>query len=215
MATANALRHLPAIGGVAAWYVPLVTTTLALGVLGLGLVDLAVAIGVLGVVAQGLLRGVVVEISPHGLTRGLLLKERFLGRTTVMAWEAVVSVHTDWRRPGDDTALATTVRDGQGRTIRFTTAMGMRGYRACLASVVARARAARRSGLTEAFLADEPPGPRAVLSAAATAGTLALLIVMLVGVHYLWAQGPSSLARYLEQIGAGPPAASPSTGSSR
>jgi len=37
---------------------------------------------------------------------------------------------------------------------------------------------------------------------------LALLIVMLVGMHYLFAQGPSSLTRYLEQTGAaGPPAA--------
>jgi hypothetical protein len=205
--TANSLRHVPVIGGLAAWHVPLVAVTLGLGALGLGFVELAVAVGVLGFVAQSLLRGVVVEIAPRGLTRGFCLNGRFLGRTTVMTWRAVASVHTDWRRPGDDTALATTVRDGQGRAIHFTTAMGLRDYWACLASVVARAPGARRSGLTEAILASEPPGRRSFLSAAATAGGLALLILALVGVHYLWAQGPSSLARYLDQTSTIGPAA--------
>ena len=91
--------------------------------------------------------------------------------------------------------------------IHFTTAMGLRGYWACLASVGARVPAARRSGLTDALLSNEPPGWRTLLSAAATAGVLALLIVMLVGMHYLFAQGPSSLTRYLEQTGAVGPAA--------
>jgi hypothetical protein len=204
---AGSLRQVPVIGGVAAWHVPLVATTLGLGALGLGLLDLAIAVGVLGFVAQSLLRSVVVEIAPGGLTRGFVLNGRFLGRATAMSWDAVASVHTDWRRPGDDTALATTVRDAHGRAIYFTTAMGLRGYWACLASVTARVPAARRSGLTEALLAGEPPGRRTLLSGAATAGMLALLILLVVGLHYLWAQGPSSLSRYLEQTGAtGPPA---------
>ncbi len=203
---ANSLRHVPVIGGLAAWHIPLVAMLLGLGALGLGLLELAVAVGVLGFVAQTLLRSVVVEISPRGLTRGFTLNGRFLGPTTVMAWEAVASLHTDWRRPGDDTALATTVRDGHGHAIHFTTAMGLRGYWACLTSVGARVPAARRSGLTDALLSNEPPGWRTLLSTAATAGVLALLIVMLVGLHYLFAQGPSSLTRYLEQTGAtGPP----------
>jgi hypothetical protein len=199
---ANSLRHVPVIGGLAAWHIPLVVTPLGLGALGLGLLELAVAVGVLGFVAQTLLRSVVVEISPRGLTRGFALNGRFLGRTTVMAWEAVASVHTDWRRPGDDTALATTVRDGHGHAIHFTTAMGLRGYWACLAAVGARVPAARRSGLTDALLSNQAPDGRTLLSGAATAGALALLIVMLVGLHYLFAQGPSSLTRYLEQTGA-------------
>ena len=199
---ANSLRHVPVIGGLAAWLIPLVVTPLGLGAIGLGLLELAVAVGVLGFVAQTLLRSVVVEISPRGLTRGLALNGRFLGRTTVMAWEAVASVHTDWRRPGDDTALATTVRDGHGHAIHFTTAMGLGGYWACLAAVGARVPAARRSGLTDALLSHEAPDRRTLLSGAATAGALALLIVMLVGLHYLFAQGPSSLTRYLEQTGA-------------
>ena len=203
---AGSLRHVPVIGGLAAWHIPLVATILGLRALGLELLELAVAVGVLGFVAQTLLRSVVVEISPRGLTRGFTLNGRFLGRTTVMAWEAVASVHTDWRRPGDDTALTTTVRDGHGHAIHFTTAMGLRGYWACLASVGARVPAARRSGLTDELLSNEPPSRRTLLSAAATAGVLALLIVMLVGLHYLFAQGPSSLTRYLEQTGAtGPP----------
>jgi hypothetical protein len=199
--TANSLRHVPVIGGLATWHIPLVATILGLGALGHGLLELAVAVGVFGFVAQTLLRSVVLEISPRGLTRGLALNGRFLGPTTVMAWEAIASLHTDWRRPGDDTALATTVRDSHGHAIRFTTAMGLRGYWACLAAVGARVPAARRSGLTDALLSNEPPGRRTLLSAAATAGVLALLIVMLVGMHYLFAQGPSTLTRYLEQTG--------------
>jgi hypothetical protein len=198
----KSLLRIPVVGGIAAWYVPLVTTTLALGALGLGLLDLAVAVGVAGFVAQSLLRGVVVEVSPRGLTRGFVLEGRFLGRATVMAWDAVASVHTDWRRPGDDTALATTVRDLHGGAIHFTTAMGLGRYWACLAAVAARAPAAGRSGLTEALLADAPPGRQSALSAAATAGLLGLAIVAVAGVHYLWAQGRSSLARSLEPPGA-------------
>jgi hypothetical protein len=206
---ASSLRHVPVIGGLAAWHIPFVASILGLGALGLGLLEVAVGVGVLGFVAQTLLRSVVVEISPRGLTRGFVLNGQFLGRTTVMAWEAVASVHTEWRRPGDDTALATTVRDGHGHAIHFTTAMGLRSYWACLASVGTRAPAARRSGLTDELLANEPPGRRTLLSAAAPAGVLALLIVMLVGLHYLFAQGSSSLTRYLEQTGAtGPPDAS-------
>jgi hypothetical protein len=199
---ANSFRHVPVIGGLSACHIPFVAAILGLGALGLGLLELAVAVGVLGSVAQTLLRSVVVEISPRGLTRGLALNGRFLGHTTVIAWEAVASVHTDWRRPGDDTALVTTVRDGHGHAIHFTTAMGLRGYWACLASMGARVPAARRSGLTDALLSNDPPGRRTLLSASATTGVLALLIVLLVGMHYLFAQGPSSLTRYLEQTGA-------------
>jgi hypothetical protein len=210
--TAVSLRRVPVIGGIAAWHIPIVATTLGLGALGLGLLEIVVAVGVLGFVAQSALRSVVLEIAPGGLTRGFLLNGRFLGRTTVIAWGAVASVHTEWRRPGDDTALATTVRDAQGRAIHFTTAMGLGRYWACLTAVAAGAPAARRSGLTEALLADAPPGRRSALSAAATAGLLGLVIVALVGVHYLWAQGRSSLARSLEPEGAvGPTAHDAST----
>ena len=207
MAAAASLGRVPVIGGIAAWHVPLVAATLGLSALGLGLLEIAVAVGVLGFVAHSALRSFVVEISPRGLTHGFVLNGRFLGRTTVMAWDAVASVHTEWRRPGDDTALATTVRDGQGRAIHFTTAMGLGRYWACLSAVAAGAPAARRSGLTEALLADPPPGRRSALSAAATAGVLGLVIVALVGVHYLWAQGRSSLARSLEPGGAVGPTA--------
>jgi hypothetical protein len=205
---ANSSRLVPVIGGIAAWHIPLVATILGLGALGLGLLDLAAAVGVLAFVAQTLLRSVVVEVSPRCLTRGLAVNGRFLGRTTVVAWDAVASVHTDWRCPGDDTALATTVRDGQGHAVHFTTAMGLRRYWACLASVGAHVPAACRSGLTDALLASGPPGRGTLLSAAPTAGALALVIVVLVGLHYLLAQGPSSLSRYIEQTGAaGLPAA--------
>ena len=202
---AASLRRVPVIGGIAAWHVPVLAATLGLGALGLGLVEVAVAVGVLGFVTQSALRSVVVEISPRGLSRGFVMNGRFLGRTTVMAWDTVASVHTEWRRPGDDTALATTVRDAQGRAIHFTTAMGLAGYWACLTAVAAGAPGARRSGLTASLLADAPPGPQSVLSAARTAALLGLVLVALVGVHYLWSQGRSSLARSLEPADATAP----------
>jgi hypothetical protein len=199
---ATSSRLVPVIGGIAAWHIPLVATTLGLGALGLGLLELAVGVGVLGFIAQTLLRSMVVEVAPRGLTRGLAVNGRFLGRTTVVAWDAVASVHTDWRCPGDDTALATTVRDGRGHAVYFTTAMGLRGYWSCVASVVAHVPAARRSGLTDALLASGPPSRRTALSAATTAAVLALGIVMLVGMHYVLAQGSSSLTRALDGGGA-------------
>jgi hypothetical protein len=184
----------------AAWHVPLVTVTLGLGGLGLGLLELAVSACVLGFVAQSLLRGVVVEIGPQGLTRGFALNGRFLGSTTVMAWDAIVDVNSDWRCPGDDTALRTSVRDGQGRTIDFTTAMGLRTYWSCLGAVAAGAPGAERSGLTEALLSQPSPSRRNVRTGAATVAALALVIVAVASVHWLWAQGRSSLERQLEQL---------------
>jgi hypothetical protein len=80
--------------------------------------------------------------------------------------------------------------------------MGFAGYWTCLTAVAARVPSDRHSGLTGALLANEAPGRRTFLSAAATAGGLALILAVLAGLHYYWAQGPSSLARYLEQTGA-------------
>jgi hypothetical protein len=202
-------RHLPVVGGIAAWPVPVVAGTLAAGALGLGLLEIAAAIGVLAFVAHTVLRGMIVELAPRGLTRGFVLNGRFIGRATVMPWSSVVSVHTDWRRPGDDTALATTVRDAHGHVIHFTTAMGLSAYWSCLATVVAAASSAHRSGLTETIVAGDPPSRRSVLSAAATAGVLGLVILAVVGLHYVLAQGRSSLSRALEQNATGVPVSAP------
>jgi len=208
---AGSLCHFPVIGGVAAWHIPLVLTTLGLGAIRLGLLEIAVAVAGLGFAVQSLLGGRIVEISTRGLTRGFVLNGRFVGRTTVMAWTAVASVHTDWRQPGDDTALGTTVRDHQGHAIHFTTAMGLRAYWTCLAAVAAGAPDAQRLGLTNAVLEGNPPGRSTLLPAAATAGALALVIVALTGIHYLWSQGPSSLTRSIEQTDAVGPAATQPT----
>ena len=195
MKAAAELRQYRIAGGVAAWPIPVVSSLLALGALGLGALELTVSIAILGFIAQTIWRGSVVETSPVGLTRGFLLNGRFVGRTTVIAWSSVASLHTDWRRPGDDTALVTIVRDRDGRSIRLSTAMGLGQYWACLAAVARHAPRAARSGLTDAVLAEGPPGRRGFLSAAATAGALALVVVAVVGVHYLWAQGRSSIVR--------------------
>jgi hypothetical protein len=193
------VRQIPILGGIAAWQIPFVTATLCLGALAVGILEGALAVGLLGFVAHSLLRARVVEISPVGLTRGFVLNRRFVGPTTVMPWDSIVSVHTQFRRPGDDTALSTTVRDGAGHAIHFTTAMGLGTYWRCLATVADGAVMAQRSGLTTAVLADRAPDGRSMLAAAATAGVLALVMVAVVGMHYLWAQGRSSFARQLEQ----------------
>ena len=205
----DSVRHFPLVGGLAAWHVPVVMTPLALGAIGLELPEMAVALVGLGLALHGLVRGGIVEISPRGVTRGFVLNGRFVGRTTVIAWGAVASVHTDWRRPGDDTALQTTVRDDHGHAIHFTTAMGLHAYWTCLAAVAESLPETRRLGLTDAALAGRPLGRRTALPAAATAGALALIIVALAGVHYLWAQGSSSLARSIEPAETAAPPADP------
>jgi hypothetical protein len=189
------VQHVPILGGIAAWYLPVMTAALGLGAVGIGALELAVALGALGLVAHTIVQSMVLELSPVGLTRGFVLSGRFVGRTTVIAWDAVASVHSDWRQPGDDTALTTTVRDRHGRAIHFTTAMGLGAYWACLAAVTARAPTAHRSGLTMALLSGDAPGRRSVLSAAVTAGILALVIMAFVGIEYIWAQGPSGSPR--------------------
>jgi hypothetical protein len=197
------VRHLSLVGGIAAWYIPGVAGLLVVGAAALGALELAVAVAAAGLVAHSVRRGIVVEVSPVGLTRGFVLNGRFIGRTTVIAWDAVAVIHTDWRRRGDDTALATTVSDRHGREIHFTTAMGLGTYWGCLTAVVARAPGALCSGLTAAVVAGERPGRRQLIAVAGTAGALALIIVAVAGVHYLWAQGRSSMARSLEAPPAG------------
>jgi hypothetical protein len=196
-------------GGVAAWPIPVVSGILGLGALGLGSLEPILVIALVGFVAQVLWLGAVVELSAVGITRGFMLNGRFVGRTTVLAWNTITTIHTEWRYPGDDTALVTTVRDDEGRSVRLSTAMGLRDYCSCLAAVCSSAPFATRSGLTNAVLEEGSPGRRALASAAATAGVLALVMIAFVGVHYLWAQGRSSVARQLEQAERPAPSARP------
>jgi hypothetical protein len=168
----------------------------ALGTAVAGAWDATVTAVVVGCVAHGLGRSLAIEIAPGGLTRGLCLNGGFLGPTTTMSWPAIAEIRTEWCRPGDDTAMQTVVRHRDGATIRFSTAMGIARYRRCLGEIADRALGARRSGLTDAILAEPPAGRRETLAAAATAAALGLTLVALVGLHYVWAQGPSTLARY-------------------
>lgn len=206
---AAALQQYRMAGGIAAWPVPVVSSILGFGALALDSLEALLAIALLGLVGQILWLGAVVEISPVGLTRGFMLNGRFVGPTTVLTWKTITSVHTEWRNPGDDTALVTIVRDGDGRSIRLSTAMGLRHYYRCLVAVSRGAPFAARSGLTDAVLGEGPPGRRGFVSAAATACALALVVFALVGVHYLWAQGRGSFARQLEQAERASPSARP------
>jgi hypothetical protein len=188
------------MGGVAALRVPFVTALAIACALAVGAWDLVIGAAVLGMIAQGLWRSVVLEVSPTGLIRGFLLRGVFLGPTTVLPWPAIVDVRTDWCRPGDDTALETTVRGRDGTTLRFSTAMGLSAYWACLAEVAHHLPVTVRTGLTEATLGGGQPDGRKMLAAARVAGVLALLLAALVGFYYVLGQGRSSLARYLEDI---------------
>jgi hypothetical protein len=203
-----AVRRYPLLGGPAAWYLPLLAAVLAAGAVAFAAFDLAVGAIALGWAVHHLTRGVVLEISGPGLSRGLLGAGVFRGRAPVMAWSTVTEVHTAWCRPGDDFALETVVRDRDGGSIRLSTAMGLAAYWSCLDEIVRRAPLAARSGLTDSVLADGPPTRRHLVSALGTAAGLALVLAAAVAVHALWAQGRSSLARDLERIGAAePPAA--------
>jgi hypothetical protein len=208
-------RCYPLLGGAAAWYLPLLAAAVAVGAAALGALDVALAAAALGWAVRRLTRSVAVEVAPMGLTRGLLGPGAFRACTTVIAWDAVAEVHTQWSRPGDDLALETVVRDRRGRTIRLSTAMGLAAYWACLGEIVRRAPAARRSGITDAVVAEAPPTRHDLVSAMGTAAGLALALAALVSVHYLWAQGRSSLSRDLERIGAVTEPASACPGVSR
>jgi hypothetical protein len=195
-------RRYPLLGGAAAWYLPLLAAVLAASAVAFAAFDVAIGAAAVGWAVHRLTHSVVVEVSPTGLTRGLLGLGVFRARTTVIPWGAIAEVHTAWCRPGDDFALETAVRDREGRTIRLSTAMGLAAYWACLAEIVRRAPGAACSGITDAVLADGPPARHHVVSAIGTAAGLALVLAALVALHALWAQGRSSLARDLEQIGA-------------
>jgi hypothetical protein len=199
------MRRYPVVGGVAAWRLPLLTTLLALGGLALDAWGLAVGVVVLGWVGHRLRQSVVIEVSPDGLAQGLVLEGAFVGRTVSMSWRSVVAVETDWRGPGDESALETSVRGRDGTMIRLSTAMGFQNYWACLAEIVRQAPGAVRPGLTDAALAGGPPARRDVIAATKTAGALALILAAMIGVCYVWAQGRSSLSRDLEEAADLPP----------
>ncbi len=195
-------RRYPLLGGAVAWYLPILAAVLGARAVAFGTFDVAIGAAALGWAVYRLTRNVVVEVSPTGLTRGVLGMGAFRARTTSIPWGAVAEVHTAWCRPGEDFSLETAVRDREGRTIRLSTAMGLAPYWACLAEVVRNVPASARSGLTDAVLADGPPSRHHVVSALGPAAGLALVLAAFIALHALWAQGRSSLARDLERIGA-------------
>lgn len=197
--TGQPVRRYRVVGGTAAWCLPLTTAGFVVAALALGPLELAVAVGVLGWVGHGVSRALVVESGPVGLTRGFVLRGRFLGRAVVMPWRTIAEVRTEWARHGDDSAVVTTARDVDGGTLHFSTLMGLSDFLACLAEVARRTPGAARAGLTDTLLAEGPPAAHHARSTAMVAGALALILLALVGIHYVWAQGKSSFARDLER----------------
>lgn len=193
-------RRYPIVGGAATWILLLAVAGVAASAGALVGLEVAAAVGVLGWIAHVIARGLVVECGPAGITRGLALHGRFLARVVVIPWRAVTDVGVAWAREGEDAVLLATVRGADGGTIRFSTSMGLRAFWACLADVVRSTPHAGRSGLTTAVLAEGPPDRRHARASAAAVAMLAAILLALAGLHYLWAQGHSSLARYLEEI---------------
>jgi len=196
------IRRYPVVGGAAAWCLPLLAVLLAAAAVAFRGIDVAAGVAAVGWVAHRFSRSVVVETSPIGLTRGLLARGTFHTRATIIPWRTIVEVHTAWSRPGDDSALETAVRDREGRTIRLSTTMGLAAYWACLAEIARRVPAAARVGITDGVLADGPPERHDLVAAIRTAAALALVLAAIAAVHYLWAQGRSTLARDLERASA-------------
>jgi hypothetical protein len=120
----------------------------------------------------------VVEVAAAGLTRGVLLGGKFLPPALVMPWRSVVEIRTEWRRPGDCSALDTEVRGRDGAVIRLSSAMGLGAYLATLALIVRLAPGAARSGLTEEVLAEAPPDLAGAFPALVAASAAALVTVL-------------------------------------
>jgi hypothetical protein len=195
-------RRYPMVGGAAAWALALLGGLLTVAAAAFHGLTVAMAVAALWWGVHRLSRSLVVEISPVGLTRGLLGPRGFRARPAVLPWRSIVEIRTAWRRREDDSALETVVRDREGRTIRLSTAMGLTAYWDCLAEVVRRAPTAARVDLTDRVLADGPPGRPGLIAAIQTAAALALILAAIVAMHYVWAQGSSSLTRDLEPASA-------------
>jgi hypothetical protein len=193
-------RRYPIVGGATTWILLLAAAALGAGAAARVGLEAAAAVAVLGWMAHTIVRGLVVECGPAAITRGLVLRGRFLPRVVVIPWRSVTEVGVAWAGEGDDSTLVATVRGADGGTIRFSTSMGLPAFWACLADVVRSAPHAGRSGLTAAMLSEGPPGRRHARSSAAAVAMLALILLALAALHHVWAQGRSSLARYLEEV---------------
>jgi len=150
----DGVRRYPAIGGFAACPVPVLFGALAACAAVVADWDVAVALGVLGIALDGLQRAVVLEVSPRGLSRSFAFHGSPLGPSRVVAWSAVDEIVTRWRWPHDFTALETVVVGASGERISFGSVMGIDAYRGLVAEIARRAPEARRTGLTEALLAE-------------------------------------------------------------
>ncbi len=139
-----------AVGGVAAWRVPMVFGFLTVAAAGGGEWSIACVLAAAGLVAHALEQGAVFAISPRGLTRGFVIGSSFVGPARIVPWASIAEIATGWRGGRDYTALETTVRSRDGSVLRFGSRMGLAAYQALLAEVNMHAPAmAVRSGLTQ------------------------------------------------------------------
>jgi hypothetical protein len=203
MGATHGVRRYRVVGGLTACTLPVLAGAVVVAALAADAGHLAVGAAAAGAAATALARSLVIQVAPAGLARGFVLRSIPLGWSVALPWRAIVEVHTDWHRRGGDSAIETTVSGVDGTAIRLSSAMGLDGYWACLADIARGAPWALRSGLTDTVLAEGPPTRRDVLSAAGVAGALALVLVAMAGIHYVWSHGRSSLQRDLDDAGTG------------
>lgn len=147
------------VGGLAGWRVPVVCAPAVFVMVALGEWVLAwIAMG-LGLLVSGVERTLVLEVGPGSLARGLVVGGRLVAPLAVVPWASVTEIATRARGVGSLAVLETHVISATAGTIRFSVVMGARGYRSLLAEVARRAPRARRTGLTDAVLAETQPAP--------------------------------------------------------
>lgn len=147
-----------AVGGVAAWRIPVLCGLILFMVIANDEWAVACIVMAVAFVATSIQRLLVLDVSPTGLCRGLALGPAFLGPAAVLTWSSIAEISSQWRRPRDFTGLETVVVGVDGKTrIAFSSAMGLVTYRGLVAEVVRRAPHARRTGLTEQMLAEARP----------------------------------------------------------
>ncbi len=158
-------RRYHAIGGVAAWRVPVLFGMLSLSVSVAGEWGVAGLLGLVGLILHGIERSGLLEVSAFGLSQGHGPSGRLLGSARVLPWRGITRIETRWRTPHDFTSLHTVVSGPHVGSITFSSRMGLGAYRALIEDVSRRAPWANQTGLTSQFLAEAcPESPRRLTS---------------------------------------------------
>jgi hypothetical protein len=174
----------PLFGGLTRWLAALLITAPSLVLAVHGDWEVAAYLALPGLAALTVLRGLTLEVSPHGLACGLVVNGVFVGPARVVPWAGVERIETRWCRGRDCTTLDAVVTGTAGEWVRFTSRMGLASFWGLVAEIVRRAPHARRAGLTEQVLVEAPRVVRG--GAARTASLVSALGLLLVLALAAW-----------------------------